>query len=467
METLWHLQHQQAELMQEVIEMRADQAKAAAVQEEALILACDDDEEEAACRASIQETRDRAGASFKAMVRAKGAKRRKMSFKWLANRQARWEASVARRERRDQENQQSLVRLWEGLEVFDESLAAGMKSGPLPLLDGGRQSVGQSSGGSSDEGRAEGRSGLSGSAPPTVGSSVEPSTQESKGDAPPSKRDVPELAQADGAAAEESSLSAVADSADKVSVVNEKGRGKGGEADGKGGAAGRSGSRSGKGNDEQGGLVLLCGDSSETSRCVNEGHLARNGGCAVCKAPLHPDCGVRRRKKAKVCKPCAMKDRVCGGCSESTAANLTARCGRCYSGLHAACADADAPACRACVKSSASGSPTRTKTECGDSKAGFTCLGKNVLFRVFGSCTDCQAPLHRGCGIRVGDTKVCKECAGRKKLCGSCLEITDIDLEDRCTECKAFVHASCGCQEDGSTRCVGCSPPPASAGGGS
>jgi hypothetical protein len=33
-ETLWHIQLQQAELMQEVTEMRSDQAKAAAVQEE-------------------------------------------------------------------------------------------------------------------------------------------------------------------------------------------------------------------------------------------------------------------------------------------------------------------------------------------------------------------------------------------------------------------------------------------------
>ena len=55
--------------MQEVTEMRSDQAKAAAVQEEAMIVACNDDEEEAACRASIQEAWDRAGRSFMDMIR--------------------------------------------------------------------------------------------------------------------------------------------------------------------------------------------------------------------------------------------------------------------------------------------------------------------------------------------------------------------------------------------------------------
>ena len=52
--------------------MGSDQAKAAAVLEEAMIVvACnDDEEEEAACRASIQETRDMAaGSSFKDMLR--------------------------------------------------------------------------------------------------------------------------------------------------------------------------------------------------------------------------------------------------------------------------------------------------------------------------------------------------------------------------------------------------------------
>ena len=201
-------------------------------------------------------------------------------------------------------------------------------------------------------------------------------------------------------------------------------------------------------------------------KCVNVGQLRRQGACATCKKCLHPDCGVRRIKGPKECKFCAAEKGRCAGCLEETAEPLTVSCGRCGGELHEGCADVETPECRQCVQSfRPRRSPVRKKTECGDHAAGFKCQGRNFLFRVFGSCMDCQAPLHSKCGVPVGNGKLCKNCAGRKRLCGVCLETTNVDLEDRCATCKAFVHAACGCQEDGSTKCAGCSSPPARAGG--
>ena len=355
------------------------------------------------------------------------------------------------------------MRLWQGLEVFDEdSPNRQLVPAPTrPLIEGGQQSGGQTSSGcSSDEGKQEG----------SKASSGDSSGGDSAGGAAASAS--PALRQGLEGAASVDELRMVSGGA--IDTMDAPPVGKVGDSEGGTVSAASPAVEAGFGDrtqdkdtmGSQDPLILICGDAVSPYKCLSTGHLKRQGACASCKKALHPECGVKRSKGPKVCRPCAAKEKWCAGCSEKSEEPLTVCCGTCGSELHEGCADVVAPECRQCVQKFRVGrSPVRKKTECGDRAAGFVCQGRNVLFRVFGSCTDCQAPLHRTCGVRVGDGKVCKGCAGRQRLCGVCLKSTDEVLEDRCDSCKVYVHAGCGCQEDGSTKCAGCSSPPAEAGG--
>ena len=95
-------------------------------------------------------------------------------------------------------------------------------------------------------------------------------------------------------------------------------------------------------------------------------------------------CGARRLKGGKLCKKCTSDANTCGGCGKATREKLTAQCMKCYCRLHGACAEIEGSECSSCLQSEKMGSPLMKKTECGDNKADFTCLGKNVLFRATG-----------------------------------------------------------------------------------